>query len=690
MHSLLLLLLAASCGDQSSVPAPLALRAADDSGVFVWVADGTGLAQAMQEQGQPGRLQWRSAQGAWFTAWGPSGEALASGTRYWLPASALDDVDLSDLELRLSVGGLASAAVQPEHASLSLDLGVLEQPLVGSDRLDLVPTASLGALADGSGALEIQVEVLGQEQARQVWLDPDCADGARLLDCLRDERVERPLAAVTEPLDLPGLAPLHEAPLGLVFQATLWLDAVGADGAPARGPVAASAATETVYSLGRVLYWGDLNAKSNLSPDGCELPEDGCDHAGAYAAQDFFQNARDAGLDFVAITEQAEWGRYYPDGIDGSWVDVWDEQRRLALQADGEGLVAFVGYEWTNNRDQPTEAEAEAYFGQPYEGGHKTVLFQEIEVEPEFRVGASSSVGVVTKGGFSAYTAGENPQSDQVSGLYELLEDAVASQGPRPVLSFFHHPTAQWPQGVDFANPVSAPDIRYERLVEVFSEHGSSECIDPTEGDCNFRINDDGQRYLPRGSVQQALVEGFRVGFVAGTDSKDARPGSLEDGPSYQGNPGAPAGTPPSQQFTAGGLTGVWVDGDLDRLGLFQGLFERATVATTGPRVTARVLAIDALGRPWLPGQVLPTDVGPLRVLARVGAEGYGTERIALVQADGTVLANVTGGVLDSSVELSPASAWYLRAVLRDGAATTEAKAEHRVWISPFFTESEE
>lgn len=705
MQLLPFLLLAPSCGDDGlTVPAPSALRSADDSGIFAWVADGVGLGEAASAQAAPGRLQWRVDGGAWHHAWGPAGQALSEGTRYWLPVAALGDPDLAAVELRVVVGDVASPAVTASHAALTLTLGSqssgpdssgpqstpLSTPLIGSDLLQPALASSLGDLSAASGAVEVQVDWVDAQGAGTAWLDTACAGGAVLVDCLSDTALRVPVVDVATLPVLPALVARHAEPLTLQLRAFLWLDAVSPDGTPMQGLLSLAAPSVVVPSMGRELYWGDLNAKSNLSPTGCELPDQACDHRGAGAGQDFFDNARAAGLDFVALTDQAEWGGYYPDGLDGDFVDIWSEQQRLAGLGDGGDLVALVGYEWTSSRDQPDEKSADDYYADPYEGGYKTVLFQSLSVPEAFRIGGTVPAPYVTKGEAAVYTAGTNPQTDQVAELYDLLQDAAGQVGQTPVLSYFHHPAYQWPQGVDFSNPLSAPDVRVERLVEIYSELGSSECIDPTNGDCEFQVDLDHGRYLPRGSVQQALFLGYRLGFVAGTDSKDARPGSVGDGPSYLGDPDAPAETAPEAQFTAGGLTGALVAGPLDRQGLFTALTQRATVATTGPRPEIRVLALDASGRPWLPGQVIPADAGPLRVLAQVSGEGYGTERVSLVQGSGAIAATADGDSLDASVELTPASAWYVRAVLRGGETTSDQEAEHRVWISPFFTESAE
>lgn len=687
MTTSLLVLLATACGDGAPVPAPLALRAPDDSGVLVLVQDRTALVDAMDEQRSGARLQWQEPDGSWYTAVGPSGQGLAGGSRYWLAADNFGDADLSTLKLRLVVGSERSAEVETRRAALDLELTAADPPLVATDAVGLSLVASLGDLNGGSGAVEVELLQRQAQADTRGWLDLEsCPEGAALSACLVDEPAVLPVAELSELPALPGIALQHDQPAAIEFTARLWLDAVAPDGSPTRGLLAQATPSEPIYSVGRTLYWGDLHAHSNLSHDGCEVPEDGCDHRGEAAGEDFFDNARANGLDYVAITDHAEWERYYPDGLTaGTWVDIWSEQQRLAAEADADDLVALVGYEWTNKRDKPSDSEAEAFYAQPYEGGHKTVVFQELDIDEDFRIGATEEVEVTTKGGISAYTVGDNPQTDVPAELYDLLDDAAARHGSTPVMSFFHHSAIEKPQGADFDNPVSQIDTRYERLIEIYSEHGISECIDPQDDDCGWQVNDENYLYLPRGSVQYALSHGWRLGFTSGTDCHDARPGSLDDGPSYHGNPGQPEDTPLNLQYAPGGLTGAWVAGPLDRVGLFQALFDRATVATSGPRPAGRVLAIDADGVPWLPGSVLPAGGQQLRVLARVNVDGYTTDRIALVAADGQVLHTGTGAALDYSFQPDPDWAYYLRVVMTDTATAQEA----RLWISPFFTESE-
>jgi hypothetical protein len=102
-----------------------------------------------------------------------------------------------------------------------------------------------------------------------------------------------------------------------------------------------------------------------------------------------------------------------------------------------------------------------------------------------------------------------------------------------------------------------------DRLVEIWSMHGSSEGYDP------------GDRPLipprrPDGALA-GLRRGLRFGLVAGSDSHTGRPGgSAQDVRPYQG-----------------GLCAVWA-GELTRRSIFEALRARRTYALTGARIILR------------------------------------------------------------------------------------------------------
>ncbi|NOY27843.1 MAG: hypothetical protein GXP62_18420, partial [Oligoflexia bacterium] len=435
MNSTMIFLVLAACGDTVepvTLPVPQAIRAVDAAGLFAWFPQDPVLS-SVRLGGDPVRLEWRVDQGTWSYVEGVAGQDMAADTRYWIPAASLPG-SLDTLELRLVAGQDASDITQPVTLTATADLVAPDAPLIADDILQIDLTLQADTLPPASGAIDLSLSRTDSQGDQTDPVDPDCLDGSQLDECLLADLLQAPVDDITAPLSLPGWHPVHADPATLQFTAGLWLDAVGLTGSPVRGLVA-QAATVQLASMGRTLYWGDLHGHTNLSYDGCELPDQQCDQRGDYAAEDFFDNARAVGLDFVAITDHAEWERYYPDGLSGSSVDIWTEEQRIAAANDGNGLVALVGYEWTNRRDAPAESEADKYYKGAYEGGHKTVVFSDLDVPVDFRIGAPLSIDTTTKNGLSAYTVGSNPKTDDPQEFYALLDDAAAAHGNIPVLT---------------------------------------------------------------------------------------------------------------------------------------------------------------------------------------------------------------------------------------------------------------
>ena len=124
-------------------------------------------------------------------------------------------------------------------------------------------------------------------------------------------------------------------------------------------------------------------------------------------------------------------------------------------------------------------------------------------------------------------------------------------------------------------------DPEIERLVEIYSSWGSSECsvhdgnpypITPSGLAQGGFVNvpmDSGE--VPRGFVQRALAMGRRLGFVGGGDD-------------HLGHPGDPVKTGPEPFAYADGLMGLWAP-ELTREAVFEAMYDRHTYATTGARI---------------------------------------------------------------------------------------------------------
>lgn len=414
--------------------------------------------------------------------------------------------------------------------------------------------------------------------------------------------------------------------------------------------------------------WGDPHAHSAWSFDGCEDPESDCASREATPAADFFEQAAQAGLDFAALTDHAEADRLFPDGEAGEALDVWDGQRAAVQGA--AGVLPILGYEWTAFRDDEKR-------GHP-RGSHRTVLLADPEACAAYRVPGFQFDGgtYVRTYGDARYVQDTEEVADQVSELWDALDAAAETCAPSRWISFAHHPALDLPQLTDWNLAENAPDR--EALVEIYSEHGSSECLDVVSEGCEWRVDQD-KGYVPEGSVQAALAHGYRLGFVGGTDSHDARPGSLDDGP------GPAAHWDDGEvrwQFAAGGITGVWLDEaeDLNTDTLFDALEARATLASSGPRPALVAWAEGADGQDYLPGALLPRSALPARLKLEVYLEddGDSLDAIELVGAEGELL--FTGDELDLAWDAGFGDHVYARLRFLDA-----DDQEERVWLSPWF-----
>ena len=234
---------------------------------------------------------------------------------------------------------------------------------------------------------------------------------------------------------------------------------------------------------------------------------------GTGSVQRYYWYARDvAFLDFASLT-----------GHDAMMIrPAWEDIRRETAKVNQPGrFVAYMGYEWTVGIDN---------------GGHHNVFFKN------------------DKGNY--VTAWDAPRLPQ---LYEKLKaiDAVDN-----VLVIPHaHQTGNWTYN----------DAEIERLVEIYSMHGSFEYF--------------GQKFLQRG---------YRVGLIGASDNHTGHPG-------YS----------PAQTSTRGGLAAVYSP-TLDRDGIWKGMRDRATYATSGKRMVVKLSVDDKT-----PGQ--STGIGKMPVIrARV------------------------------------------------------------------------
>lgn len=227
----------------------------------------------------------------------------------------------------------------------------------------------------------------------------------------------------------------------------------------------------------------------------------------------------------------------------------------------------------------------------------------------------------------------DDPRYDHPTKLYEALRgtDAlVISHHPGYALDL-HVPGTDW----------DAVETDVDRLVELWSMHGSSEGYDP----------DDRPLHPPRRpeGVMAALKKGLRMGFVAGSDTHSGRPGGSASEP----------------RAYWGGLCAVWAEA-LTRRALFEAFRARRTYALTGARIVLRFSVNDALM-----GSEIPSSHSYL-----LRAEVWASDRIKSVQLmrDGEVLHEETPLDEVCCVEFedkpgkgAPPAAYHCRVTQQDG-----------------------
>lgn len=406
------------------------------------------------------------------------------------------------------------------------------------------------------------------------------------------------------------------------------------------------------------LSWGDPHAHTNLSQDGCEAVADECLPEGGQPAELLYDNAAAGGLAWVAMTDHAE-NTTYEDLVTGVTLDVWDAQQAVVAAAEGGPVLPVLGYEYT------------ADFG------HRTVVFDELTVCPALRKAVDGEVGTKEELGLEHYELGP---SDGYTTALEFEEGMVATAataecaGPR-WLAWPHHPAYRSPAMVKWND--AGNRVAYDTVVEIASEHGSSECADLSWDGCDFRSSS--SLYSTLGSVQTALSLGYRLGFVGGSDNHEATGARLGDGPGAVGHfvdsDGDGLVDTARVQYADGAVTGVLHTGELTRTAIFDAIEARHTVASTWLFEGLEVYAFDAAGTTWLPGDDIPADAGTLYLRAELDDASVSSWYAELV--DPTTGATEAG----PAFTVGPGEVRYVRIrAWVDG-------VEQRVWASPFFGE---
>ncbi len=415
-----------------------------------------------------------------------------------------------------------------------------------------------------------------------------------------------------------------------------------------------------------VYYLGDPHAHTGVSGDGGSDDLMDCSSScGNFAT--VLDTARDNGLDWVAL----------PDHINGSqaaMAEAYDSVTQLVV-AGNDPASGFI-----------TIPAAEVWFtlASGEDLGHKTLLmFGEDEA-----IAALALTDVQPSG-----TPGQIVEScDDIWAWMERLSSAF---GPSVLVP--HHPALIEPMPTDWS---CHSDI-WEPSVEVYSAHGNN-LLELTRYDLPWSGTS------ITGTVEAALDPdsyALRMGFMAGTDSHDTRPGSVCDLDAMH-----------SIFPYGGGLTIAVLPSTtpFDRGALYEAVEAQHTYATTGPFVP---LAItwesggatlgamgDTLGLPpdqpldasvrvpeeWAPtvravslvgpsaGNVPLTDQGDGKWSVTLEADEVPTYLYAAVQLDGEIIYGSTTACVDGG---SDSNEWLWGSPSWVEAASPDLDGDGVTWV---------
>ena len=318
-----------------------------------------------------------------------------------------------------------------------------------------------------------------------------------------------------------------------------------------------------------------------------------------------------AALDFCALTDHAE-----------RLTDAeWSGTVARAASLDRDDFRVLMAYEWTSR-----------------EAKHRCVYATGDDAPPVARSGAFEYQGATIEAA-------------------EDFWDAVGDD----TFSIPHHPGSVVGPEHDWLDH----DGDREPVVEIYSKHGSSECLACQPAILPEWAWGEGQY------VQDGLAAGLRFGFVAGGDSHETSLGSLA--PDHRT---VFEVDDHGMMVWRGGLTAVWAP-DTGRTALFDALRARRCYATTGARI---LLDLTVDGAPM--GAEIPLAGPPTFDLVVGGTAELGqVELVRYTPSTGwstPLSVDPEGELLETSwtdeALTAEAGIYYLRVIQEDG---------HHAWSSP-------
>ena len=398
---------------------------------------------------------------------------------------------------------------------------------------------------------------------------------------------------------------------------------------------------------GQGFYFGDPHVHTGASLDAGSSDLGTCEGS-CGAAKDVIRTAKGNGLDWLAVVDHVN-GRSTQSAADFTKVrDIV-----LAGHDPANGFVTIPG--------------AEVWFTVPKSGplGHRSLYF--------FGDDDALRTLALTDAQPAGNDRAEIRSCDNINTWMTRLSGQFGE-----VLLIPHHPSTTLPMPTRW----DCYQAAWEPAVEVYSEHGNA----LWEG---TPVDPPGQGTTGSGTVHYAMQPsglGLHLGFIAGTDSHDTRPGGVCD-----------MDTEMALHDYAGGLTAVVLrEGErFDRHAIYQAMMERRTYATTGPRVPANIAWSVGGAQIGALGADLTVPSGQdLMATVRVPTTWAGVVKaVNLITPESAGLAMQSDGAGGWKITVPSASvpAYLYAAITLDGRAQPDGcvdggtSTDEWVWLSPSF-----
>ena len=370
------------------------------------------------------------------------------------------------------------------------------------------------------------------------------------------------------------------------------------------------------------VYWGDTHIHTREFSDGIGTGTDAFHYAKNVVLHDFAALGDHLNQRNNAFMEGRKSNLYPYNKI------IWTSLIDLCEEWTDKNFIAIPGYEWSGRNFYVTLATK---LKSPYEAiADKVMLF------PFKSAKDAPLVDYASKEGCFQHQ------------LYEALKDvdcAIISHTP---LSFM--------MGTSW----SEVDNEMEKVVEIYSAHGSSESMN---GNYRPLVNN-----KEKGSVIWALNNGFKLGFIGSGDDHYSHPGC------------------PIRQYKMKnivpilryrpGIAAVFSD-QLDSKNLIKNINQRKCYATTGERMWLKIKINSALM-----GQDVDVSAPPVIILTVCGTKKL--ESVELIK-NGTTIAirvptydRIKFAFEDNDLKKGDKAYYYIRATQFDG---------ERGWSSPIWVE---